>query len=254
MLLALDIGNTQTVIGVFLKDQLIANWRLSTDRRKTVDEYGILLKGLFADCNLQADKITKAIIANVVPPVSGLFEKVVEKYFGVSALVVGPGIKTGLSIKIENPREVGANLVANAVAGVNMYGPPLIIVDFGTATAFCAIAPNGDYLGGAIAPGLNIISEALFRYTAELPHVRLSKPKTVIGKNTISGMQSGLIYGYIGLVEGLINRIKSEMNCNAKVVATGSLSEIIDSETKSVDLINPDLTLEGLRLIAELNS
>jgi type III pantothenate kinase len=253
MLLVFDIGNTQTKIGVFQKDKLIANWRLATDRQRTVDEYGIVLKGLFADCKLELNQIDKAVIANVVPPVTELFEKVLKKYFGVSTLVVGPGIKTGLSIKIDNPREVGADLVVNAVAGVNIYGPPLIIVDFGTATTFCAIGPNGDYLGGAIAPGLNITSEALFEHTAELPHVSLVKPKTVISKNTITGMQSGLIYGYIGLVEGMINRIKVEMNCDARVIATGGLSWIIANETKLVDLIHPYLTLEGLRFIHELN-
>jgi type III pantothenate kinase len=253
MLLVFDIRNTQIVIGVFVKDKLLANWKIATYRQKTVDEYGILLKSLFADSNLDSKQITTAIIANVVPPITVLFEKLVAKYFGAPTLVVGPGIKTGLSIKIDNPREVGASLVVNSVAGINLYGPPLIIVDFGTATAFCAIAPNGDYLGGAIAPGLNITSEALFRHAAELPHVGLSKPKTVIGKNTVSGMQSGLIYGYIGLVEGLIMRIKAEMNCNPKIIATGELSEILAGETKLIDVTNPNLTLEGLRLIYELN-
>jgi type III pantothenate kinase len=253
MLLVFDIRNTQIVIGVFLRDKLLANWKIATDQQKTVDEYGILLKSLFADCNLDSKQIKTAIIANVVPPITVLFEKLVAKYFGAPTLVVGPGVKTGLSIKIDNPREVGASLVVNSVAGINLYGPPLIIVDFGTATAFCAIAPNGDYLGGAIAPGLSITSEALFRHAAELPHVGLSKPKTVIGKNTVSGMQSGLIYGYIGLVEGLIMRMKVEMNCNPKIIATGELSEILAGETKLIDVINPNLTLEGLRLIYELN-
>ena len=253
MLLVLDVGNTQTVIGVFLKDQLLASWRVATDCRKTVDEYGMMLKSLFADSKLDPGQIQRAVIANVVPPLTGLFEKVVEKYFSAPALVVGPGIKTGLSIKMENPREIGADLIVNAVAGISIYGPPLIIIDFGTATTFCAVGPGGDYLGGAIAPGLNITSEALFQHAAELPHVRLMKPKYVIGKNTVSGMQSGLIYGYIGLVEGMISRMKAEMNCEVKVIATGSLAELIVKETKLVDITNLCLTLEGLRLISEFN-
>ncbi|HBF35709.1 MAG TPA: type III pantothenate kinase [Firmicutes bacterium] len=253
MLLVLDIGNSQTVIGVFLKEKLLANWRLATDRRKTVDEYGMMLKSLFANCNLDPGQIQRAAIANVVPPLTGLFEKVVEKYFSAPVLVVGPGIKTGLSIKMENPREIGADLIANAIAGVSIYGPPFIIVDFGTATTFCAVGSSGDYLGGAIVPGLNIVSEALFQRAAELPHVPLLKPKNVIGKNTVSAIQSGLVYGYIGLVEGMIFRIKTEMNCDAKVIATGGLSELIVGETKLVNITNPYLTLEGLRLISEFN-
>lgn len=253
MLLAFDIGNTQTVIGVFDGDKLIANWRLATDKIKTVDEYGILIKNLFVDRNLPASQVTEAVISSVVPPVTGLFENVVEKYFGVRWLVVGPGVKTGLVIKYDNPREIGADRVVNAVAGVNLYGPPLIIVDFGTATTFCAIAPNGDYLGGPLAPGLGIASDALFQRTAKLPRVELVKPQTVIGKNTIHSMQAGLIYGYIGLVEGLITRIKAEMNCKPMVIATGGFAEIIASETGMIDRVNSDLTLEGLRLISNLN-
>lgn len=253
MLLVFDIGNTQTVVGIFQKEKLIANWRLATDRQKTVDEYGILLKSLIAEENLAIKEIKAAILSSVVPPVTGLFERMVEKYCGEKALVVGPGVKTGLSIKYENPREVGADRVVNAVAGINLYRPPLIIVDFGTATTFCAIAQNGDYLGGSIAPGLGISSEALFSRTAKLPRVELVKPKSVIGKNTINSMQSGLFFGYIGLVENLITRIKEEMNCQPQVVATGGLAELIAGETKMINQINPYLTLEGLRLIYELN-
>ena len=254
MLLVFDIGNTQTVVGVFIKDKLIANWRLATDRQKTVDEYGILVKGLFADQRLETSQVQGAIISSVVPPLAGLFEQMIKKYFGVGALMIGPGVKTGLAIKMEDPREIGADLIVNAVAGVKIYGSPLLIVDFGTATTFCAIAPNGDYLGGALFPGLAIASEALFQRTAKLPRVELLKPKTVIGKNTVQAIQSGLIYGYIGMVESMIARIKNEMNCNPKVIATGGLSEIIANETKLIDLTNPHLTLEGLRLIYELNS
>jgi type III pantothenate kinase len=253
MLLVFDIGNTQTVVGVFLKEKLIANWRLATDRLKTVDEYGILLKSLFTDQNLALNQIQAAIISSVVPPVTGQFERMIEKYFQVKTLVVGPGVKTGLSIRYENPREVGADRVVNAVAALHLYRPPLIIVDFGTATTFCAIDRIGDYLGGSIAPGLAISSEALFQRTAKLPRVELVKPKTVIGKNTTNSMQSGLYFGYIGLVEGLITRIKAEMNCEPLIVATGGLAELIAGDTKLINEINPNLTLEGLRFIFELN-
>lgn len=253
MLLVLDIGNTHTVIGVFQKEKLLASWRLATDRRKTADEYGMILKSFFVDSHLEPGQIQQAVIANVVPPLAGIFEKTVAKYFSAPVLVVGPGIKTGLSIKMENPREIGADLIVNAIAGIAIYGPPFIIVDFGTATTFCVVGSKGDYLGGAIVPGLNIISEALFQHAAELPHVPLVKPKNVIGKNTVNATQSGLVYGYIGLVEGMISRMKTEMNCEAKVIATGGLAELIVNETKSVNIINPYLTLEGLRLISEYN-
>ncbi len=253
MLLVFDIGNRQTVIGVFKGEKLLASWRLATDHRKTVDEYGIMLKCLFADCNLEPAQIGRAVIANVVPPLTGIFEKVAEKYFSAPVLVVGPGIKTGLSIKMDNPREIGADLIVNAIAGISIYGPPFIIVDFGTATTFCAVGSSGDYLGGAIVPGLNIMSESLFQRAAELPHVPLMKPKNVIGKNTVNAMQSGLVYGYIALVEGMIARIKAEMNYDVKVIATGALAELIVNETKLVNITNPHLTLEGLRLISELN-
>ncbi len=253
MLLVFDVGNNQTVAGVFEGTKLVAGWRLATDKFKTPDEYGILLKGFFADQKLDPSRIKEAVISSSVPPVTGIFEKMVNQYFGVNALIVGPGVKTGLVIKYENPREIGADVIVNSVAGLHLYGPPLIIIDFGTASAFCAIAQNGDYLGGIIAPGIGISSEALFQRAAKLYRVELAKPKTVIGKNNIHSIQSGLIYGYIGLVEGLITRMKSEMNCNPKVIATGELAELVAGETKMIDLINPELTLEGLRVIYELN-
>lgn len=254
MLLVFDIGNTQIVAGVFDEGGwLAADWRLATDRQKTVDEYGIITKSLFLDRGLNFSKITGAIISSVVPPLTNSILQMAEKYFEVTPLVVGPGIKTGLAIKYDNPREVGADRVVNAVAGLKLYQAPLIIVDFGTATTFCAIGANGDYLGGAIAPGLGIAAEALFLCTAKLPRVELLKPKTVIGKNTISSMQSGLFYGYIGLIESLITRIKAEMGVNPKVIATGGLAELVSCETNLIDTINPYLTLEGLREIYELN-
>jgi len=253
LLLVFDIGNTQIAVGVFQASKLTANWHLWTDRGKTPDEYGILLKNLFRDVGLNSVDITAAIISSVVPPVTGTIEKMIAKYFEVEVLLVGPGVKTGLSIKYENPREIGADRVVNAVAGINLYGYPLIIVDFGTAITFCAISETGDYLGGAIAPGVAIASEALFRSTAKLPRVELAKPRTIIGKNTISGMQAGLYYGYVGLIEGLINRIKQEMNCRPKVIATGDSAGVFTSEIKLIEIENPYLTLEGLKFIYELN-
>jgi type III pantothenate kinase len=265
MLLVFDIGNTNIVAGVYQHTELIADWRLATDRQKTVDEYGILLKNLFQFQNLNASLVTAAVVSSVVPPITNLFQNMLEKYFGITALVIGPGVKTGLAIKYENPREVGADRVVNAVAGIHLYDPPLIIVDFGTATTFCAINGNGEWIGGAIAPGLGIASEALFQRTAKLPRVELVKPRTAIGKNTVNGIQSGLIYGYVGLVESLILRIKNEMirnpenpkernqSCAPRVIATGGLAELIATETTLIDDINPNLTLEGLRIIYELN-
>ncbi|NLY76118.1 MAG: type III pantothenate kinase [Firmicutes bacterium] len=254
MLLVFDIGNTQTVVGVFSGERLIANWRLATERRKTVDEYGMLIKNLFQDGNLAVAQVKAAVISSVVPPVTGLFEEMAVKYFAVKPLVIGPGIKTGLAFKYENPKEVGADRVVNAVAAIKLFGPPLIVVDFGTATTFCAIAPTGEYHGGAIAPGLGISSEALFQRTAKLPRVEIEKPKSIIGKNTIHAMQAGLFYGYLGLVEGIITRMKTEMNCNPRVVATGGLAGLMAENTKMIDQVEPHLTLHGLRFIYELNN
>lgn len=253
MLLVFDIGNTQTVVGVFRGDKIIANWKLATDRQRTDDEYGVLLKTLFRDSDLETDQIEAAVLSSVVPPVTGVFERMVAKYFLVHPLVIGPGVKTGLAFKYENPREIGADRVVNAVAAIKFHGPPLIVVDFGTATTFCAIAPNGEYQGGAVAPGLGISSEALFQRTAKLPRVEIEKPKTIIGKNTISAMQAGIFYGYLGLVEGIIMRMKTEMNCNLLTIATGDYAGLIGENTKMIDRIDPNLTLQGLRYIYELN-
>lgn len=253
MLLVFDIGNTQTVVGVFSGEKIIANWKLATDRQRTDDEYGVLLKTLFRDSDLETSQIEAAVLSSVVPPVTGVFERMVAKYFLVHPLVIGPGVKTGLAFKYENPREIGADRVVNAVAAIKFHGPPLIVVDFGTATTFCAIAPNGEYQGGAVAPGLGISSEALFQRTAKLPRVEIEKPKTIIGKNTISAMQAGIFYGYLGLVEGIIMRMKTEMNCNLLTIATGDYAGLIGENTKMIDRIDPNLTLQGLRYIYELN-
>lgn len=253
MLLAFDIGNTQIVTGLFDGDQLVADWRFQTDRQKTPDEYGILLKSVLRDASLDSQAVRAAIVSSVVPPVTSIIQRMIEKYFKVEPILIGPGIKTGLLLKCENPREVGADRVVNAVAGIKRYGAPLIIVDFGTAATFCAIGENGEYLGGAIAPGVAISSEALFERTAKLPRIEMVKAKGVIGKNTIHSMQSGLYFGYIGLVEGLISRMKQEMHCNPKVVATGGMADWVADGTPLIDAVDPFLTLEGLKIIYHLN-
>ena len=254
MILALDIGNTNTVCGVLKGEDWIGDWRLATDRQRTADEYGFILKGMLTTGGIESEAIRGVIISSVVPPVTGLFAEMSRVCFGIEPMIVGPGIKTGLVIRYENPREVGADRVVNAVAAVRLYGSPLIIVDFGTATTFCAIGANGDYLGGVIAPGIGISAEALFMRAAKLPRVELEKPRTVIGRNTVNSMQSGLVYGYLGLVEGILTRMAREMGCKPRVVATGGLSELFARESEMINVANTRLTLEGLRFLYELNA
>jgi len=253
MILVFDVGNTNIVLGVFRGDELVANWRLSTYRFRTVDEYGILLKQLFAISGLEMKSVQALLISSVVPPLMFALEQTCVKYFGLTPLVVGPGIKTGLSIKYENPREVGADRIVNAVAGFTKYGGPLIIVDFGTATTFCAISARGEYMGGAIAPGIGISTEALFERAAKLPRVEVVKPQSVIGKNTVNSMQSGIFYGFVGQVDELARRMKKELGEKTKVIATGGLAELIARESTSIDLVDPLLTLWGLKIIYEKN-
>ena len=249
MLLVFDVGNTNMVLGIYEGDTLTNSWRINTDHQKSSDEYGILINNLFEYHRINMRDVKNIIISSVVPDVMHSLENFCIKYCGVEPLIVGPGIKTGLNIKYDNPKQVGADRIVNAVAAIEKYGYPSIIVDFGTATTFCAISDKGEYLGGSICPGIKISSEALFHEASKLPRVELAKPGMTICKNTVSAMQAG-----IGMVERLINMIKEELgNDDVKVIATGGLSTLIDSETDSIDYIDKDLTLEGLKLIYEKN-
>jgi type III pantothenate kinase len=254
MILVFDVGNTNTVLGVYRGSELIADWRISTRRDRTADEHGIMLKELFAISQIDMNAIKASVISTVVPPLTFTLERTCRKYFRLTPLIVGPGIKTGLPLNYENPREVGADRIVNAVAGIELYGCPLVIIDFGTATTFCAINSKGEYLGGSIAPGINISTEALFARAAKLPRVELVKPPSVIGKNTVSGMQSGIFYGFVGQVDGITRRMKKELGEKAKAVATGGLARLIAQESEEIDHVDPYLSLIGLRMIYERNS
>ena len=254
MLLVFDVGNTNMVLGIYKDNELIKDWRINTDKEKTSDEYGILISSLFKYEDIEMSEIKDVIISSVVPNVMHSLENFCIKYCNKQPLIVGPGIKTGLNIKYDNPKQVGADRIVNAVAGIEKYGYPLILVDFGTATTFCAISERGEYLGGTIAPGIKISSEALFQRASKLPRVELLKPGTSICKSTVTAMQSGIIYGYVGLVDKIISMMKDELNCEGiKVVATGGLANLIASETDSIDNVDKFLTLEGLKAIYEKN-
>ncbi len=253
MILVFDVGNTNIVLGVYEDKNLVEHWRISTATQRTADEYAVLLKALFEGSGLTFKNIEGIILSSVVPPLMLTLDLMSRKYFGFQPLVVGPGIRTGIQIKFENPREVGADRIVNAIAGYELYGGPLIIVDFGTATTFDAITAKGEYLGGAIAPGIVISTEALFARAAKLPRVELVKPPSVIGKNTVNSMQAGIIYGFAGQVDAVVSRMKKELPGNPLVVATGDMAEIMAQEARTIDKVDPLLTLAGLRIIYERN-
>ncbi len=253
MLLAVDIGNTDTTLGVFEGEELRATWHMGSIIHRMADEYAALFLNLLHHQGVDKSDIKEVALCSVVPPLTATFEELFRRYFHVSPLVVGTGVKTGVRIRMDNPKEVGADRIVNAAAAHRLYHGQIIIADLGTATTFDVVSKEGDYLGGAIAPGIAMAAEALSMRTAMLPRVEFVHPKQVIGTSTVAAIQSGLIFGYVGLVEGLIARIKHELGGEAKVVATGGYAKLIAQETRVIDVVNPDLTLVGLRLIYLMN-
>jgi type III pantothenate kinase len=254
MLLVFDIGNSNIVLGTYEGKKLLRHWRISTDRSKTGDEYGMLINNLFRYQGIRMTDIDAIIISSVVPPLMVPMVKMCERYFHIHPLVVGPGIKTGVRLKYENPREIGADRIVNVVGAYEQYGGPLIVIDIGTATTFDVVADNGDFLGGVIAPGLGSSADALFQRAAKLPRIELVTPKNVICRNTITGMQAGIIFGYVGQIDEIVRRIKKEMGTEMKVVATGGYARMISRESQTIDKIDHFLTLTGLRVLYERNS
>lgn len=253
MLLVVDVGNTNTVLGLFEGDTLIHDWRLRTVADHTVDEYGMLIYTLYKSSKISSQDISDIIISCVVPPMLNILEPLCEKYFHLKPIIVGPGIKTGMPIYYDNPREVGADRIVNAVAAYEKFHRDLIVVDFGTATTFDYVSTRGEYMGGCIAPGLAISSEALFERAAKLPRIELVKPKVVVAKDTVTSMQAGIIFGYAGLVDGIVERMKTEVKGSPKVVATGGLARVVAPETKTIEEVDDMLTLRGLHIIYHRN-
>jgi type III pantothenate kinase len=249
MLLAVDIGNTHTILGVYDGEELRAHWRIATKKETTPDEFGVLLRSLFDAAGIERRAVDGVVVSSVVPDLDTVFEKLARRVFGAEPLFVGPGIRTGLPILYDNPHEVGADRIVNAVAALERYGAPVIVLDFGTATTFDVVGEKGEYLGGVIAPGLGISAEALFERAARLVHVDVREPQRVVGRNTQESMQAGLFYGYASLVEGVVQRIREELGMPAPVVATGGLARVFEEQLGFLEAVDPGLTLEGLRLI-----
>ena len=253
MLLAIDVGNSNNVIGLFEGEKLLTHWRIRTEWARTSDEYWVLIKEFILINNVEAAIIDEIIISCVVPSLIPILKEMGRKYFFCEPLIVGPGIKTGISILYNNPAEVGADRIVNSVAGYEKYGGPLIIIDFGTATTFDAVSKKGEYLGGAIFPGVQLSMEALFKNAAKLPRVELAKPERVIGKSTIESIHSGAIHGFVGMIDGIVSKMQIELGRSARVIATGGIVQLIANEVQSIDEIDPFLTLEGLRIINQYN-
>jgi type III pantothenate kinase len=252
-LFCIDIGNTNVVMGLYRGQELVTHWRVATDTHRMADEYAMLTLDLFERSGQDAASVEGVIVTSVVPPLTGVFVKLSERYFHRTPLVVDAAVHTGVRILLDNPSEVGADRVVNVVAAFHRYGGPACVVDLGTGTTFDLLSAEGDYLGGAIAPGIGIAAEALFQRTAKLPRIELVRPPSAVGKNTVHAMQSGLLFGYVGLVEGLIARFRAELGADMKVIATGGLASLIAAETSAIDAVDPWLTLDGLRLIWEMN-